>query len=498
MNCAKAKTKCDHLFPCGRCSARGITCVPRTPRRLAATLNPAGVAISPLGIGASESAVEDSLITHSVSNQIEGSKDPIFREQSEVFEPMEQDDVIPPGQARSRIEQPVSNYSFIERSTNAQQNPPAMATADIPPVDFDLDSFISFGDLDSNGNLDWARFLDPLSPSEIQAQARLSSETPSRVSYMYTDLCGPQVATASTPSQQLNGSESAVGPSLPMSSRSVREITLGQDVNYTSHLPRDYSRSSKTGHDLHSISEYSKSTCLRSPSPRSPPVRFGEMIAHFGRNFGDISTPSAYFDRWRISNFGVHEIFKKVAVEEATRERMLVIMQSFFRWASDLHDQSSTKERRGRPHLPYKSVKRKTNDYLFLPPTPVIHEYLEVFLTNFEPFYPIIPRRTFDPNKLVHDNGENTSTLSLLLMIAYGMMRDERAEYRRLSAGLVTICHSSLKKLVERDTRTPRSNMTFQSALLCTHQLAFSGDKWLTDTAKAHRYLYLGVSDLLY
>ena len=440
-----------------------------------------------------------------VPQQREGPRDAFLTKQTGESEPMDQDGVMSHEVARSPTGQPVSDYPYVDQSIGAQTTTTAVATAEIPPEDYDLRSFLSFGDLDWNGNVDWARFLDPPSGSEMPVQASLYSEAPSGASYVHTDLPGSHVAAAAT---QQNSSEPAVGHSFPVSNRIGMESIPSQDVSYTSRFRRGYSRLSNAGHDLDSTPEYGKSAfeeglerwsiCQLSPSPRGPPVRFGETIAHFGRSFGDISPQPAYFESWRTENFGVHERFTKIALGETTRERMLVIMQSFFRWASDLHDRSSAKERGGRPHLRYKSIKRKSNDYLFLPPTPVLHEYLEAFLTSFEPFYPFIAERIFDPNKLVLDNGENTSTLSLLLMIAYGMIRDNRAQYRRLSAGLVTICHSALKKLVERETRTPRSDMTFQSALLCTHHAAFSGDEWLIDTVKAHRYLYLGVSDIPY
>jgi hypothetical protein len=85
----------------------------------------------------------------------------------------------------------------------------------------------------------------------------------------------------------------------------------------------------------------------------------------------------------------------------------------------------------------------------------------------------------------------------LFLIIAYGMIRDTDVRRHRLAVGLLDACQLSLMNLVERESRTPRPNMTFLSSLLCTFQAAFSGDKWLMHLSQGLRSMYLGVSPAL-
>ncbi|KAJ9602191.1 hypothetical protein H2200_013311 [Cladophialophora chaetospira] len=220
------------------------------------------------------------------------------------------------------------------------------------------------------------------------------------------------------------------------------------------------------------------------------PARSVENVTRLGDNFVDTAPWSVMSATWRSQHFDEEERFENVKLTESTRERMLAIAQIFFRLALDSLNVSSNP---GMRFLMADMKKYSSSSILSLPPTPILHTYLETFLTSFEPFYPLVELRTLDPNTIAKDKQEHLAMVLILLMTAYGAMRDSAVKARRLSMGLLEICRLTLLHFLDKDSTNPRSSIATHCALLSTYQSAFSGDKWLMSSSlgQMHQYLIL-------
>jgi hypothetical protein len=540
VNCAQNKTRCDRVYPCGRCSSKGIACVPRAPRRSAAAITTALVAPPVSSPKASVSADTDAWMSDfdaNLSGEAENPSD--LRSQ----DPSSQDQEV---SMLPRIEHHNDSVSKEENERQAEQiaqrGPGDQSASDqmdrhvTPSTDgntnaldgFDLGLFLTSGDTGFAENLGWARFLEPpWPPGSREAQP---TNTSSSIDSLSIPLDTPNVSDAApdTPShgilQQPGKDPSALsfdasGANLFAFDRTMEDsiplhsnTSVDPSNNFGGGLDTDYSFPENTFCSpsffnleavmqgtpkfrsplLKNLEHWNICQCTPTPSGAAP-IRSGEIVARLGENFGDSAPWSSLDHRWRDQHFQVEERFNKVPLSETTRERMLVIIQAFFRLASDLYDlgsnpPSDAQLSSGEPE------KWNTMHFLLLPPTQVLHEYLETFLINFEPFYSLIPERTLDSNKIVNDSKEEIAALLLVLMIAYGAMRDPAIKARRLSTGLVEICRLSLINLLEKDPEAPRTTIAAHCALLCTFQEAFSGEKWLMDSSVGQRHMYLGVS----
>lgn len=235
----------------------------------------------------------------------------------------------------------------------------------------------------------------------------------------------------------------------------------------------------------------------RSPAPSiwapmaSIPGRSVENLARLGDNFADSAPWSQVLPAWRLQHFCDQEKFANVCLSETTRERLLAIAQGFFRLALDSLNVSFNP---GSRHLVADIKKYSSSSILLLPPTPILHLYLETFLSSFEPFYPLVSARSLDPNIIAADSHEQVAVVLILLMVSYGAMRDPAVKARRLAIGLLETCRLTLLHLLDKDNINPRSAITTHCALLCTYQAAFSGDKWLMDSSPGLTHQYLIVS----
>lgn len=222
------------------------------------------------------------------------------------------------------------------------------------------------------------------------------------------------------------------------------------------------------------------------------PTRSAENVARLGDNYADAAPWSSISTTtWRAQHFKEQEYFENVRLAETTRERMLATAQNFFRLTLDSLNVNSNP---GTRFLMADLKRYSSSSILMLPPTPILHIYLETFLTSFEPYYPLINKRSFDPNAIASGKHEQLAIVMLLLMIAYGAMRDPAIKARRLSMGLLEICRLTTLHLLDKDNTNPRSMILAECALLSTYQAAFSGDKWLIESSFGQMHQYLMVS----
>lgn len=181
-----------------------------------------------------------------------------------------------------------------------------------------------------------------------------------------------------------------------------------------------------------------------------------------------------------------------VSLSSVTRERISAITQSFFPKALQTHGLGITSSPSS---LRRASEWFGSSGYILLPPTEDLEVFLENYMNYVEPYFPLVPTRTLDPNELLVASGnEKGATLLLLLMIAIGATCDPATKARRLGAGLAEMCRISLTDLVEKDNEYSTVPLILQCSLLLTIQSCWGGDKWQMDIGAGHRSIYIAVS----
>ncbi|OCT49462.1 hypothetical protein CLCR_04566 [Cladophialophora carrionii] len=378
--------------------------------------------------------------------------------------------------------------------------------------EFDLSLFLTFGETDSSSNLDWMKLLDTPSLPELEPHEIFSSEQSYR-------KFGAQPNTRTSPNSTVTPTAVRVGrkdstsfhdrtsffasaspgvlvdPSLDLTAVGNNvSASLSQMVAVPNNGEGAIAEADPETNNVSRSAADGWNICRCDPPPRTAaPFRWGDLVACWTEGIGQPSTPAGSCEALRDEHFKTGTTLKRLSFSEITRERMLVIAQAIFRRAAELYTLPSSRQRKGICRAPRRS-RLGGSSLPLLPPTSSLHEFLEIFLTSFEPLYPVVSKGALDPNELVPDSTEDTSSLALFLMIGYGMMRDTDPKNRRLAVGLVDACQLSLMNLVERESQNPRSSMTYLSTLLCTFQAAFGGDKWLMDSSQGLRSMYLGTA----
>ncbi|KAK7711435.1 hypothetical protein SLS64_005459 [Diaporthe eres] len=176
-----------------------------------------------------------------------------------------------------------------------------------------------------------------------------------------------------------------------------------------------------------------------------------------------------------------------VSLSPTMRERLSVITQSFFRKALEMHGLGSTSA--PSPHR-RASEWFGSSGFVLLPPTADLDVFLDTYMDCVEPFYPLVPTRTLDPNELLGaSDNEKGATLLLLLMMAIGASCNPAPGARRLGAGLAEVCRIALTDLVEKDNQYSTVPLVLQCSLLLTIQSCWGGEKWQMDIGAGHRFM---------
>jgi hypothetical protein len=235
--------------------------------------------------------------------------------------------------------------------------------------------------------------------------------------------------------------------------------------------------------------------CQCTPFPQEPaPDRQKLVLANLDHNFLQPGPWTSFREDWRQKHFDPAELIMNVPLSDSTREWLLVIAQRYMRLAVDIHGLaldlpspvSSDHQDPGR-----------LGGYVRLPPARALHNYLEIVLRNYEPFYPLLPARRLEPNHLSANALGRGPSLLLCFMIAFGSMIDPARKARRFSTAMTEICRHSMHDALERDAHDLKNPFVYYAALLFIVKGAFSGDKAHMNICIAHRQLYLvvGVSE---
>ncbi|ROW00814.1 hypothetical protein VMCG_06453 [Cytospora schulzeri] len=175
-----------------------------------------------------------------------------------------------------------------------------------------------------------------------------------------------------------------------------------------------------------------------------------------------------------------------VPINSRTRDKMTAITQSFVHKALGVH--------RGGVNSYSKSGYASPGgmcNFIMLPPSNVLEYFLKSFVRSLLGYYPMITAMSLDPNEMLQ--GNQASTLLVLLMIARGAAAVPMAEARYLSAGLTETCRISLFDIIEKDVELSADPIALRCALLFTLLGAWSGDKWHMDIAMGQRGMYLAM-----
>lgn len=492
-SCAKSKTRCDHFFPCGRCSTKGIACVPRTPRRagaggLTASANPSSNAVVPVDISNNAHVTPYDAGIESSASEIDVALD------------------LHPATSPSQTEVTIPEPQNGQHSTSSHDLQPGTEDPNGPnnlsyalDTDFDMSVFLTLGDADLDANLDWTRFLGSIS-ADIWLPGHTTADNARPLSGFDISLDAP----SATIDPQLNHDperrthvDLSIDTEILSSGRAPGgDIYPTEDQHFIQSPKTETAIDNPTpsSHDDYNHARHGTdywSIYLCSPCPfDTAPIRSGENIAHLGENLGFLTSVAERRDGWRRKHLESHKMLNKVPLTDSSREGLLVVMQTFFRWACELHGLYRS-PRQANDQLRLRLQRGNSIGFLLLPPTLVLHTYLEEYLASLEPFYPIVPQMSLDPNSLLKGTSENTSALLLVLMITYGMMRDENVKGRRLSTGMIKVCKVALTNFIKQEIQMPRSRLTFHCALLWTLEAAFRGDKHLMDLSQGQKYNFL-------
>lgn len=235
--------------------------------------------------------------------------------------------------------------------------------------------------------------------------------------------------------------------------------------------------------------------CRCTPLPLSPPAAPADLATSLLENLADLAAEPALWNMtdedWRKEHFGMAEYITNIPISEANRECMLLILQRYLRIAVEVHDvdlESLTTRHDNDQHDDVGT------DYLRLPPTKTLHNFMELFLRMFEPFYPLLPGRSLDPNKLVNNSKSKALMLLLLSMLACGSMTHPAPEARQFSTVISEVCRLSMVNIVFKDPFATATPIFLHCALLSTIKGAFSGVKLHMSVSITHRNAYLTVS----
>lgn len=176
-------------------------------------------------------------------------------------------------------------------------------------------------------------------------------------------------------------------------------------------------------------------------------------------------------------------------LQEATRDKLLAITQSFLHKALDIHKDGSTSSSSGESPA---SVVSHSN-FVLLPPARVLEHFLRSYSNSFERFYPTSARGLLDANELMQNYNDKASSLLILMMIAQGAMNIPSIEARWLTGGFTEACRISLFDLIEKNIIMASDPIVLRAALLFTVQAAWSGDKWQMDIAMGQRGMYFAM-----
>lgn len=486
-NCARTKTKCDNdtKQPCTRCRAKGLTCAarvtrPRGPRPKQKPPNQR--AESPADASQSYGGVDKELQTPSASSCSaasgdEGGGEPgpsitVAASSSSWENNIALDDLNPAGELMlSPSQQQPQSMIMAQQNMNPDLFSSSMGTASGGPAVF-------------NPTWDFGTSPDPFEQFFNPG----------------SDVFGPFLPFASPPNFS-NGMEQQASAT-PAMDVVVAPEPAQQEVQ----VPIDTGTQNHDDHDVLVNDVWSKDVehwTMFQCCPRPLTVCPGRATTYL--SFLEVSSSSRRSPGpWSMQtiNSNTNNTRRNVSLSAVTRERIAAITQSFFPKALEMHGLGTTTATSPPSSSTISPASHRrpsdwfgSSGFIVLPPTEDLDVFLSDYIHHVEPYYPLVPTRTLDPNELLVASGnEKGATLLLLLMISLGATTNPAPKARRLGAGLAEMCRIALTDLVEKDNQFSTVPLILQCSLLLTVQSCWGGEKWQMDIGAGHRFMYIAVS----
>ncbi|BCS30680.1 Zn(II)2Cys6 transcription factor [Aspergillus puulaauensis] len=527
VNCARSKTKCNHRQPCSRCQAKGLTCVSRQSRRgKARKLRKNNPVLAPTPIPADQESLHRADLNPTYATHVDLTRHPenqsmITSSHREAYSYRHGaiTDPVYPLPAQQPLE---SAFSGLPRSSPFRET----QSLDGHQLSTGLPAVAQVEDSATSCAVDFAQLAQPFSGAgmnkysgttdEVNAQRNPGTTEPPSTNDLNSDswhsdsnFRGVNLGTsdnfaALSPALSALEIEGWGGnlvlepsPGRTPSSAANGHSGRGQFGAVRNASPRDNIPSGLTESGS-SCGDEEEATwavewehwtiCQCNPLPQcAARDRQKLVLANLERNFLRPGPWSELDEHWRQTHFMPTETFSNVPLSDPSREWLLVIMQRYMRVAIDVQGLTPGSSW---PDSCAVGNTSQLGGYIRLPPAKALHNYLEVLLRNYEPFYPLLPARVLEPNHLASTAFGRESTLLLCLMIAFGSMIDPALKARRFSTALTEICRHSMHDALERALRGPTSRLLYYCALLFIIRGAFSGDKAHMNISIAHRRLY--------
>lgn len=542
-NCAKTKTKCDKKFPCSRCAQRNLKCTLRPTRRASKGVQRIG---GPPEGGSTESSESGS---NTEPRNMSGSTSPapgvqnihgqIPHQQAPQQQPQNGQS---PSQGQTLSQTQSSSVSHSRNpSISLPVQLPARSIAEDKGVNMPLASTPPFFDrLSGNPLPQVPSLLSPL-PTAVSVMNNFAASTPMsgyddfvRTVRDQPDDESPQFLMDpwSTMSMGADFDPMRIDPALMMSmsmdismgppadsilgmipdmtpvqvygpvqtpiqtprmDESFSDLQLGSSASMFYPSNRHSSIADAGIPDLGAIiaaqDGWTVFRCTPSiPSnscPRTARLNL-ERLELSLKNHEGWSNWSPSWDEMDFKRGGQILVSK---LQEATRDKLLAITQSFLHKALDIHKDGSTSSSSG--ESPGSTPSH--SNFVLLPPARVLEYFLTSYANSFERYYPTSSRGILDANELMQNYNDKASSLLILMMIAQGAMTIPSIEARWLTGGFTEACRISLFDLIEKNIIMAGDPIVLRAALLFTVQAAWSGDKWQMDIAMGQRGMYFAM-----
>ncbi|KAF1839565.1 transcription factor Cmr1 [Decorospora gaudefroyi] len=542
-NCAKTKTKCDKKFPCTRCAQRNLKCTLRPTRRASKGVQRVGGPpeggsgdssesgsntenqntsgnVSPSHEGQATQAAAQSSPSQPIQSSQLANGQPLSQRQSQspsathspsasISKPVQPPQAMNPED--KALQMSLSNTPpFFDQSSssNTLAQPPSLLSPLPTPVT-GMNSFVSstpmsgYDDFvrtvrDQTDNESPQFMMDPWNTMNMEPGFDPMRLDPSLMMSMGMDInMGPPpdgllgMIPEMSPTQAFGAAQTPL--QTPRMDGSFSDLQIGSSAAMFYPSNRHSSIADAGIPDLGAIiaaqDGWTVFRCTPSIASSSCPRTARLNLERLELSLKNHEGWSNWTPSWDESDFQQGGQIAVAKLQEATRDKLLAITQSFLHKALDIHKDGSTSSSSG--ESPGSTASH--SNFVLLPPARVLEYFLRSYANSFERYYPTSARGVLDTNELMQNYNDKASSLLILMMIAQGAMTIPSIEARWLTGGFTEACRISLFDLIEKNIIMAGDPIVLRAALLFTVQAAWSGDKWQMDIAMGQRGMYFAM-----
>lgn len=474
QNCANAKTGCDKAVPCSRCMEKHLSCAPRYARRSskAATRAAQGGVLHGNSLLTGVPRAQGPPMTAGmmeVQHDYHGLPHQAFGNYSPVCGPATSVD--------SKL-QPMP----MQHQPTLDQNPFNPAEYGTPQPKMDIGDFINYDyalpgtDPGLSDMLPWPDYTLELEPSMYPSNMIVRQEASYSPEYSGASTSEPLTASSASGSVHKRGT-SSISTAADYDFNQPTGISMRMRTCNGTAVPEvDEIQEIITAENHWPLARCNRPKIV-ADCPRAG-IKHLEMLERKCNEVGIWDALENTIRQWSNEDFAHPTV---TPIKARTREKMIAITQGYLQKALGLH--------RGGGNGAGRAV---CSNFIMLPPNGVLEYFLGSYVRSLGDYYPLAISMQVDPNEMLE--GNEASTLLVLLMIAQGAAMVPTNEARFLSAGLAETCRISLFDMIEKNIELSADPVMLRCALLFAHLGAWCGDKWQMDIAMGQRGMYLSVS----